>query len=216
MKEDLLLRPFQELVRASLPNLDLLGEYGANVLGQNADGSLELRADDLLLPPLSDVPIRHANNGMQVKVSAGSRVLVAFIAGDRRQPIVTHWEPHGLDEMKVTASSKVHLNAPNVHIGTNATHPIMRGDTYRTADSAFDSAFGTAALAYAAASVTPMETLGALSTNPTPTLADIKILASATAALFTAITAYMSALTSAAQAKESACATVLSNVSKTE
>lgn len=221
MKNDPLLQPLEALIHAALPFLAAFGQYGAEVVGQNADGTLELRVDDARFSTLSSVRILHANNGMQVKVAAKSRVLVAFIGADRRFPVVTHWEPHGLQEMKLTASETLHLSAPNVLLGANATQALIKGNQYRAADTAFDTSISTATTALSVGlqlpGTGPIATLAPI-VQPAyvPSLPDIKVIAAQVIAIGQLISTCMLTLSAAAQAKETACATSLSLVSKTE
>jgi hypothetical protein len=71
----LLLRPFTR-------RLDYSCLYGATVVSQNSDGSLELTASSPRLPPLSRVPLRYGIPGVAATVNPGALALVGFENAD--------------------------------------------------------------------------------------------------------------------------------------
>ena len=82
--------------------IDATKFYAATVLGQNADGTLELRPDDAdKIAPLSKVPIRYGIPGVTAEVSKGARVRVSFDNGDREKPIASLWEPDNSTLVKI-------------------------------------------------------------------------------------------------------------------
>jgi hypothetical protein len=119
-------------VRSLLPRLDYQALYPARVVKQNADGTLELIADNPKLGrTLSAIQLRRRTPGEIVKVAPGSRVLLGFEEGDPRKPVALLFElgSGGLVEVQTLASSKAVLGAPDVRLGAaGASHPIPRGD----------------------------------------------------------------------------------------
>lgn len=79
-------------IRATFPNIDLLAGYWCKVVGQNADGTLELVPDDARLATYSHVPVRYGVPGTSAKVASGARVLLEFAGGEPSRPIATAWE----------------------------------------------------------------------------------------------------------------------------
>lgn len=118
-------------VRGLFPQIDYLARYPARVVGQNADGTLELVPDDARLPGLSGVPIRIGIPGVTVKVTAG-RVLLGFAGGDPSKPVAELWEGGAaVTEVKFSGGSE----------------PLVLGSTYRTAEDALFDAIGAYATA---------------------------------------------------------------------
>jgi hypothetical protein len=74
--------------------IDATKFYAATVVAQNADGTLEIKPDDIdKIAPLSKVPIRYGLPGVTAEVLRGARVRVSFDNGDREKPIASLWEP---------------------------------------------------------------------------------------------------------------------------
>ena len=117
---------FLALVESALERTDYHAAYVSRVVSQSADGSLSVVPDSGKIPPMTDVPIRYGVPGVSVKVSPGARVLVGFDGGDRRFPIATVWESAAVTELRVTCSTKVILDCPDVNLGNEAGAPIAR------------------------------------------------------------------------------------------
>ena len=71
----------------------LLEVHPAQVVAQNADGTLELKPDDPTMPGLSKVPLRTPWPGLTFKVAPESRVQVLCPAGDPGAQVSALWEP---------------------------------------------------------------------------------------------------------------------------
>lgn len=83
-------------VRSLTQRYDYAAVYPCVVLGQNGDGSLELRPESPAVPAQSKVPVRWPAPGIaKATVSAGARVLLEFENADPTRPIVTAWENDG-------------------------------------------------------------------------------------------------------------------------
>jgi hypothetical protein len=86
-------RAFESLVRHFIGDrVDRLALYAATVIGQNADGTLELQADNPRIGSPSSVPIRWGIPGLTATVPAGARCYLTFAEGDPTKPIVVAWE----------------------------------------------------------------------------------------------------------------------------
>lgn len=109
-----LLDTIRSLVQQIVAPLDLHAHYPAQVVGQNADGSLEIKPLHKRLGGLSRVPIRYGVPGVQAKVRRGSLVLVGFEAGDERYPYATAFASDAIDELTITASLGVKVVSPSV------------------------------------------------------------------------------------------------------
>lgn len=107
MAADRLKAALEAFVRQATARTDYLGIFGARVLSQNADGTLELKPDDARLPGLSRVPFRYGVPGVTATVAAGTRVGVEFEAGNPARPVVTLWELGSVTKLEVDASSIV-------------------------------------------------------------------------------------------------------------
>jgi len=120
-------------IQQVMGRVDFFALYPCVVVSQNSDGSLELKPDAPRFGAgLSRVPIRLGLPGVTVKVKPQARVMLAFEGGDPQRPVATLWEAAGLDELTVTAQTKVVVNSPNVWLGEEEgdAQPVARlGDT---------------------------------------------------------------------------------------
>lgn len=83
---------WREAVRGAEPGRIYLGRFAARVLAQNADGTLELVADDTRIGGLSRIPLRYGLPGCSALVPAGERVRVAFEGGDPALAYASEWD----------------------------------------------------------------------------------------------------------------------------
>lgn len=90
------------------------GVYLGTVVRTDASGRLEVKLDDAARPPVTAVTLRAGIPGCEIKVADGCRVLVSWEAGDPRRPIARPWDEVGLKEIRVSASVKATVNAPQV------------------------------------------------------------------------------------------------------
>src|SRR5512133_140036 len=104
-------------VRSAIPHLDYLASYWCRVVGQNADGTLELQPDDARIPGLSNIPVRYGVPGVSAKVASGCRALLSFASGDPAQPFATVWSGASITE---------------IVIGTGGNEPAALGTALRT------------------------------------------------------------------------------------
>jgi hypothetical protein len=71
----------------------------AQVVRQNADGSVELKVFSDKIPHMSKVPLRLGLPGCNVTVQGGIRGVVEFEDGDPRKPVFTSWESGQADKV---------------------------------------------------------------------------------------------------------------------
>lgn len=110
--------------------LDYLALYPATVLKDYGDMHLDLRPDRAALPDMVRVPMRLFLPGATVRVSANSRVLLAFEGGDPARPVALLWEAGGLEQVAITASTSVVVEAPTIKLGANASKKVaLNGDS---------------------------------------------------------------------------------------
>ena len=100
--------------------------YGASVVSQNGDGTLELKADTKLIALPSRVPIRGLP-GVSVEVLPGAHVLVSFENGSPTSPRATLFDPSSLKSITINSATKIVANAPLVELGDGAQMGIARG-----------------------------------------------------------------------------------------
>lgn len=76
--------------------------YPARVSRQNADGTVQVVADDPAIKGagLDKVPIRLGVPG-SVLISSGQRVLIGFASGDPSRPFAVSWERDAVDELRL-------------------------------------------------------------------------------------------------------------------
>ena len=108
--------------------------YPASVVSQRSDGTLDLRVDppSKLSPTkavgVTEVPIRGLP-GVSVKVRPGAIVLLAYEDADPSRPIATLFTQDSLLELKVTATVKVTVDAPEIDLGDALANVIREGDS---------------------------------------------------------------------------------------
>lgn len=80
---------------------DYFALYPARVVGQNADGTIEVKCDSPKMPGMSKLPIRHGLCGVTaIEVQTGARVLVGFEGAEPSKPYAALWS--GDDKMTRT------------------------------------------------------------------------------------------------------------------
>lgn len=172
------------VVQALTARVDYMALYPSRVVKDNGDGTLELVPDNTKLPGLSRVPMRLGIPGVDVKVNAGTRVLLGFEAGNPGMPVATLWEKESLKEIVITADTKVTVACSDVHLGgAPATQPLIQGSLYTNAEITMLGLLSTALGAVAAA----IPSIGTLIPNG-------PVAASACATAAAAVTAFASAI----------------------
>ena len=109
---DILRTAFEGIVRQATRHYDFFAQFGARVVSQNGDGSLELKLDSSKLPGMSRVPIRAGV--LSLKVKKGAIVTVGFLEGSPTKPYVSHVDPSGIVEAALAPTTKLTLNANEV------------------------------------------------------------------------------------------------------
>ena len=120
-------RAFATLVREVFPNYSFLSIYRYRVVRMNSGDNrvcLQPVAASLGLPDLLPVSIMPGVPGAKPELAEGSTVLVSFIEGDPKQPIVTHFaSPDSGDFLPVSVA----LNASaSVLLGDSPGLPVAR------------------------------------------------------------------------------------------
>lgn len=129
MKLDHLKDVVRALVRKEVAKLDYMATYPAKVLSQSGQ-AVDVEPDDARLPKMTNLPIRHGLPGVEVKVAAGARILVGFAGGNPKKPEAYLWESGSLQELTITASTKVVVNSPSAEIcGPGALGVARIGDS---------------------------------------------------------------------------------------
>lgn len=100
------------VVRQLTGHTDFHAVYLAEVRGQNDDLTVELRPESPRLGDFSRVPLRGLP-GVQVKVKKGARVLLGFENGDPTRPYASAFSADSLQEIIVTAETKILLRSPS-------------------------------------------------------------------------------------------------------
>lgn len=109
--------------------------YPARVVAQDADGTVQLYADDARIRGngITKVPLRHGIPGLVVKVVPNQRVILFFEDGDPKKPAAGLW-PDGssVAQVLLTAQTRVVFDAPEVVIGdAAAAHRQALGDVLK-------------------------------------------------------------------------------------
>lgn len=113
------------IIRAVMGHAMYWGQYPARIVTQRENGTLDVIPDDQRMPPMTEVPIRYGVPGIAVKVDSG-RVLVSFENGDPRYPVATLWDGGVVRELKITVTTKVILDCPDVCLGDENGAPVAR------------------------------------------------------------------------------------------
>lgn len=118
-----------DLVRLFTRHVDYHAHYPYEVMGQNGDGSLEVRPQGSaaeVVPPFSRVPIRTCPPGATFKVKKGSSVLVGFEAGSPTAPYASLWGASDVTEVVLAAETKYVIKAGKIHLGDEGGNPVAR------------------------------------------------------------------------------------------
>lgn len=132
---DRLLLTLTAIVRHLTSELDYAREYGATVVSQNADLTLELRPDVAKLKVPGRVPIIGLP-GVKVKVARGARCLIGFEDGNPQKPRARLFTADSLLEIDVgDATALVKLaggGAPIARLGdvVQVVLPLMVAGPY--------------------------------------------------------------------------------------
>jgi len=144
LDDDRLVRVITRIVESvAKRHLDTRALYPCTVLGQNANGTLELMPDDAImgggLGGLSSIPIRYGAPGETVEVSAGVRVLLGFEGGDPSRPVAALWESGGVPTLRTVDADAIELGAgegtviragDNITVGTATGVVILNSSTH--------------------------------------------------------------------------------------
>jgi hypothetical protein len=122
-----LLAIIDQLVRR---RTDYLGWHDGTVLAVDAAGRLEVKLDDPdstdERPPLTGVQVRAGVPGLELKLKIGCRVQVSWEGGNPRRPIARPYDPAGLDEVRVVATTKVVVTSPSVVLDETTGRQLAR------------------------------------------------------------------------------------------
>lgn len=128
------MHPFDEQLKALIRHHQIRTRpvVEARVVGQNADGTLELEtAPELGLGEgLSGVPLALAPGIASVKLAAGARALLEFIddgPNNPERPIVRAFLEVEYLEVRLAATAKVAMVAPAVDVGDNGATVRLAG-----------------------------------------------------------------------------------------
>jgi len=133
------------LLRAAEPRLDYFALYRAKVLAQSSDrATLDLRPDDVRLPEMVGIPLKHGIPGATVEVPPGGHVMIGWDNGDPASVFCALWEA-GLTPITVT------LNAATLELGGAAVDYVTKGTRHRAAEDTLVAALNAAMTTVAAA-----------------------------------------------------------------
>jgi hypothetical protein len=106
-------------VAALSPRRLYLAQYPGVVVAQGGPDSFDFQPDDSRLPGVSGVPLRLPTPGFTVTVDPAQRprALLAFAGGDPSRPELHLWERAGLQQLAVSASESISIDARAVNLG---------------------------------------------------------------------------------------------------
>jgi hypothetical protein len=91
---DRLTGPLRAIARRADPRAPYLALYRAKLVAQSADlGRVDVvpEDDDGLLPPMSNIPLRHGLPGASVQLTPGASLLVGWENGKPNRPFAALW-----------------------------------------------------------------------------------------------------------------------------
>lgn len=100
--------------------------YTARIVAQAGDGTLEVQPDDERLPSLTGVPLRTFVPGVELRVKPGGHVLIQFENGDPSRPVATVFDGGAVEELKITATKKIIIDAPECDLVSAGGQDIAR------------------------------------------------------------------------------------------
>jgi len=103
------------LIRDLVAPTDYHALYPCTVVSQNADGSLELRAESTKVSVPSKVPILLGLPGARAKLEAGASVLLGFEGGDPRRPRAMLWGESVITELALNGGTVGLAKADHTH-----------------------------------------------------------------------------------------------------
>jgi hypothetical protein len=92
------------LIRKVMAPTLYFGLFGARIVSQNGDGTLELVPDDPRVPQMSSVPI-HYGIPATAKVPPGTRCKLGFTDGDPAKPYATAFEASTATEVAIAGGT---------------------------------------------------------------------------------------------------------------
>ncbi len=135
------LAPLVAIINHVMRRVDYLALYGAEVISQNDDGTLELKLADPKVAervgPASRVPIKYGAPGYSARgVKKGARVLYGWEDGDARRHYAALWsDPSAVADVTLTATGGVELNAARVKLTAAGAQPVARQGDLVTLDT---------------------------------------------------------------------------------
>lgn len=105
--------------------IDYSAFYEANVVMQNADGSLELEPLTPKLAPLSKVAIRYGVPGVTVKVKSGGLALVGFANASPRKPFALVMDAASIESLSLFGGERpIACMGDGVRVSFPPTAPV--------------------------------------------------------------------------------------------
>lgn len=112
-------------IRDALRPTDYHALYATKVVGQNADGTLELAPAGTRMPPVSRVPVRYGTPATLATVEVGASVLLGFEDGDPGRPYAALWGVSICKRCKI-ACETLDLHGDTVNLGPSASLGVAR------------------------------------------------------------------------------------------
>jgi hypothetical protein len=140
---------FRAAVRGAFPELLYLSSWEGRVIGQNADGTLEILAYDPRIGGLSKVPYRPGLPGTTLALpSSGTRVQVAFEGASAASAYACNWmAATALDDVSILASGEIGLDAQQVTVNGGNKNVARVGDIVKACSLLWDATTSTLYLA---------------------------------------------------------------------
>lgn len=125
--------------------------YRAKLKAQSTDRlRVDVQPEDPLLPPMSNIPLRHGIPGLTVSVSAGAMLMVGWENGRPDRPFAALWgNPTTTGAANAAADgggngavTSITIGSAEIKLGVGASEAVIKGNTYWTLEKLFLDALG--------------------------------------------------------------------------
>jgi hypothetical protein len=104
MKLDFIKKNLKLVIELLLPSLSPFARWPAQVVKQNADGTVDVTPDSPSLFGTTGLKIKYGQPGIKATIQPGARVLIGFEEGKLTRPFVELFESASATKIEITAN----------------------------------------------------------------------------------------------------------------